>query len=260
MKNQIHNEDCFTTISKLDDNSIDLIITSPPYNGVKNKGSYQDSGDQKRYDVYQDNKSTKEYLEWSVNLFKEFDRITKPNRPLLYNFSYHNHEPMLPYLLINEIYNGTEWMVVDTICWKKPVSFPNMISPNKLSRKWEFVFVFCRKSEIKTFEIAKREYNVVINGTRRYKKTFSNFVEAKNNDGCQNLNKATFSSDLISQLLLRYANENYVIYDPFIGIGTTAIACINENKRNENNNYEWIGSELSTSQCEYANKRIMQLN
>lgn len=257
MKNTIQNEDCFATMAKMEDNSVDLIITSPPYNGVVNNHMYivvgEEFGDPnkpyKRYDEYQDNKTTQGYLDWSINLFKEFDRVIKPNRPILYNFSYNSSEPMLPYWLVNQIYNETEWMVVDTICWKKSKGFPNMISPNKLSRKWEFVFVLCRKSEIKTFEIAEREYSVKSNGTRRYKTCPNNFIEAKNNDGFQTINKATYSSDLVKQLLDRYANEGYVVYDPFTGTGTTAVACIDYG-------YDWIGSELSAEQCEYTLKRI----
>ena len=260
MINKIHNEDCFDTMAKMEDNSIDLVITSPPYNGLANKNMYivvgVEHGDitkpYKRYDEYQDDKTTEGYLDWSVKLFNEYDRVLKPNRPILYNFSYNSNEPMLPFWLVNEIYNNTPFMVVDTIVWKKPKNFPNFISQNKLSRKWEFVFVLCRKDEIKTFEIKEREYSLKSNNTRRYKKTFGNFIEAKNNDGFQTINKATYSSDLIKQLLDRYSNEGYVVYDSFIGTGTTAVAC-------KEYGLDYIGSELSTEQCEYANNRINQV-
>ena len=259
MENKIYNEDCFETMKRMEDNSIDLIVTSPPYNGVVNNHMYivvgEEFGDPnkpyKRYDEYQDSKTTSGYLEWSVNLFNEFDRVVKPNRPILYNFSYNSTEPMLPYWLVNEIYNNTPWMVVDTIAWKKPKGFPNMISPNKLSRKWEFVFVLCRKDEIKTFEIREREYTTKSNGTRRYKTCPNNFIEAKNNDGFQTINKATYSSDLVKQLLDRYANDGYVVYDPFIGTGTTAIACIDYG-------LDYIGNEISAEQCEFAENRIKE--
>ena len=111
------------------------------------------------------------------------------------------------------------------------------------------MFVLCRKDEIKTFEIKEREYSLKSNNTRRYKKTFGNFIEAKNNDGFQTINKATYSSDLIKQLLDRYSNEGYVVYDSFIGTGTTAVAC-------KEYGLDYIGSELSTEQCEYANNRL----
>lgn len=248
---KIFNEDCFETMKKLRDDSIDLVLTSPPYNGVVNKSMYIAVGKEKRYDEYVDNKSTPAYIEWTINLFKEFDRIVKPNRPILYNFSYNNYEPMLVYWLINEIYANTNWMVVDTIVWKKARNMANFMSPNKLSRKWEYVFVFCRKNEKNTFQIREREYSVKSNNTHRYKKTFSNFIEATNNDAPTELNKATYSSELVHKLLDVYANENYVIYDPFMGTGTTAYAC-----KTYNMELKCIGSELSAEQCNYANNRL----
>lgn len=47
--NKIYNEDCFITMSNMDDNFIDIVMTSPPYNMTARKGGYADSG---RYDVY----------------------------------------------------------------------------------------------------------------------------------------------------------------------------------------------------------------
>lgn len=51
-RNIIYNEDCFETMSsKLKPNSIDIVITSPPYNMTRRKGGVSDTG---RYDVYTD--------------------------------------------------------------------------------------------------------------------------------------------------------------------------------------------------------------
>jgi site-specific DNA-methyltransferase (adenine-specific) len=76
-----------------------------------------------------------------------------------------------------------------------------------------------------------------------------NFITAKNNDNSTDLNKATYSTELVRKLLLLYTKENDLIYDSFMGTGTTANACIIE-KRN------YLGSELSEEQCKYAEKRI----
>ena len=46
--------------------------------------------------------------------------------------------------------------------------------------------------------------------------------------------------------------DGYVVYDPYIGTGTTAIAC-------KNKNMFYIGSEISLDQCKYANERIMAI-
>ena len=63
------------------------------------------------------------------------------------------------------------------------------------------------------------------------------------------MNKATFSTELVRKLLKIYAKKNSVIYDPFMGTGTTALACIIDE-------HKYIGSEISKKQCLYAEKRI----
>ena len=84
--NTIYNEDCLQTMerfSKLD--LIDIVLTSPPYNMTERKGGESDSG---RYDVYEDWMSEEEYIGWTIRLFEGFDNILKPNRSVIFNFSY----------------------------------------------------------------------------------------------------------------------------------------------------------------------------
>lgn len=75
-----------------------------------------------------------------------------------------------------------------------------------------------------------------------------NYVEAANNDGRCPYNKATFSSDLVSQLVSLYSRGG-VVYDPFVGSGTTLAAC-------EAMGIDSIGSEISDKQCEWAADRV----
>ena len=90
---------------------------------------------------------------------------------------------------------------------------------------------------------------------QKYYDNVYNFIEAKNNDGPCKLNKATYSSDLCLSLFNIYAKPDYVIYDPFMGTGTTAIACLRYN--DGNNQIVCIGSELSAAQVEYSKDRIL---
>lgn len=75
------------------------------------------------------------------------------------------------------------------------------------------------------------------------------FVEAKNNDGACSYNKATYSSELCEKLLNIYAKPYGVVYDPFIGTGTTAVAC-------KRMGIDCIGSEISKKQVEFAINRL----
>lgn len=149
---------------------------------------------------------------------------------------------------LSDIIDYTPFTIADRIVWKKKNALPNNVSSNKLTRITEDVYVFCRKSEIKTFNANKPVSKVGKNGQTFYQNIF-NYIEAPNNDGKCDLNKATYSSSLCEQLLNIYAKEKATIYDPFMGTGTTAVAC----KRMGLNCF---GSEISEAQCNYAKERI----
>ena len=84
---------------------------------------------------------------------------------------------------------------------------------------------------------------------QKYYEVIDNYLEAKNNDGSCSLNKATFSTNLIEKLINIYGTEGDVIYDSFMGTGTTAVASLNKK-------CYYIGSEISKKQCEYSENRI----
>jgi site-specific DNA-methyltransferase (adenine-specific) len=133
------NEDCLTTMEKLTANTINCVLTSPPYNMTKRKGGYADK--QPRYDSYTDWKSEEEYNEWTSNIFNHLDKIIVENGVVLYNFSYSIENPWLPYTMIASIIQNTPFTVVDTIVWKKSNSIPHPASYNRLNRIIEFVYV-----------------------------------------------------------------------------------------------------------------------
>lgn len=249
--NKIYNEDCFVTMSKMDDSLINIVMTSPPYNMTKRKGGYADTG---RYDVYQDWLTEEEYVNKTIDLFNEFNRVIKPNGVVLYNFSYSIENPSLLYILASEIVKNTEWSIVDTIIWEKKSGLPFPANERRLSRIWEFVWVFARKNEVNTFNCNKQVKSISKKTGQKYYEVYYNIVKAKNNDAATpKINQATYSTDFCNQLFKIYGKEDYVVYDPFMGTGTTANACKNgEVKMN------YIGSEISEQQCEYANNRINQ--
>lgn len=254
-----YNEDCRKTIKRLKSNNqkVDIILTSPPYNTNKKQGKGRNlkntllkKGEKNtlRYDFYIDNISNEEYIKFSKDLFNSFKYILSDNGVILYNLSYGAENTECLFLTISEILSETDFTLADVIIWKKPNSIPNCISPNKLTRITEFVFVFCRKSEFLTFYTNKKIVSVRKNGQKMYGNYF-NFIEAPNNDGGCDLNKATYSSELCEKLLNFYAKPSAIVYDPFMGTGTTAIAC-------EKMGLGCIGSELSKDQVEYSKERL----
>lgn len=71
--NKIYNEDCIETMRRMDNNFIDLVITSPPYNC--------DIG----YDIYNDNKEWNDYLLWCKKWLKELYKVTKKDGRICIN-------------------------------------------------------------------------------------------------------------------------------------------------------------------------------
>ena len=260
MENKIYNEDCFVTMSEMPIGQCNVILTSPFYNTNKKAGktrtlqntSAKDGQyDYVRYDTHIDDMTDDEYCEFTRKLFWDFDRILNINGCVLYNINYGAENTEGIFKAINAIISDTNFTVADVICWKKSTAMPNNCSSNRLTRIWEFVFVLCRKNEMKTFYCNKRVTSLRKTGQKSYENVY-NFIEAKNNDGSCPYNKATFSSELCEKLLKLYCTPNGVVYDPFMGSGTTAVAC-------KKLGLNWIGSEISKNQCIFAENRLAKI-
>jgi DNA modification methylase len=246
--NKIYNEDCFKTLERIPNKSVNIVLTSPPYNtsrpGVTDKYN-------SRYDTFSDSKTYQDYIDWTVSVFKGYERILAKNGTVLYNLSYSADKPDLMWLVVAEIIKQTGFTTADCIAWKKNSAIPNNVSSNKLTRICEYVFVFCKKTELQTFHCNKKIAGKMQRTGQPIFENLFNFVEAANNDGTTPLNKATFSTELCRKLLWMYGKQGFVVYDSFIGTGTTARACIETKMK-------FIGSEISKEQCEYANTLIKQ--
>ena len=254
---EIRNEDCFDTMKSI--SPVDIILTSPPYNTNKKAGKSHTLTNTKvqeehyqyvRYDAFVDNFTNEEYMDFTRKLFCTFDTVLKPDGCVLYNLSYGAENTDGMFQAVNAVICDTPFTIADVIVWKKSNALPNSTSKNRLTRIWEFVFVFCRKTELKTFSMNKQIKSYRKTGQPAYENII-NLIEARNNDGTCPLNKATYSSELCEKLLSLYARKEATVYDPFIGSGTTAVACMRLN-------LNCIGSEISQAQCEYAKDRLVK--
>ena len=172
-----------------------------------------------------------------LNEFKEFSRIIKNKGVICYNISYHNENPILPTLLISKIHKETDLTIADIITWEKSTSIPFQTSPTKLSRICELIYVIVKKDHLHNFNTNKQISKLNKKTGQKFYKNYTNLIKAKNNDGVQSKLKASFSEDLVNKLINIYFPEDSIIYDPFIGIGTTARSCKKTGRK-------FIGSEL----------------
>ena len=85
---KLYNEDCLNVLRELPDESVDLIITSPPYNMKHKHNSTQEIIVE--YNGYDDNRNQEEYEEWQVKILDECYRILKQTGLLYYNHKVKN--------------------------------------------------------------------------------------------------------------------------------------------------------------------------
>ena len=242
--NTIYNEDCFLTIQRIKDSEIrpHIVLTSPPYN----QKCHHIAG-KKMYDTFNES-DVSDYIQFTVDLFNALDGILSQDGVILYNLSY-NQTYETFYKVLYNIIDQTPFTIPDKITWKKPFCIPVNTSPNKLSRLTEDVFVIARKTEVQTYKTSKK----FLYKEQQNKFTcLFNYIEAKNNDGSTDLNKATFSTELVLGLLEMFGfSKDIVVYDPFMGTGTTANGCVEFG-------CSYIGSEISPEQCQYAESRVLK--
>jgi len=244
--NNIYNGDTIELMSKVDDKSIDLILTSPPYLASIRQDNHKYPGAK---DIIRDNQTPEKYIEWIVDIFKQYERILSDDGVIVYNLSYTTFNPSLPYQVIAEIFKQTDLMIADTVAWEKSSCVPLSGHPNRLTRKAEFVYIFVKKDNIESFKTNKIISSRSKTG-QKYFKTYYNILKTKNNDGKIDGHDATFSSEMAEFFIDLYSKPFDTVLDNFMGTGTTAIACLNLNRK-------YIGFDLVEQYCNVAKERIL---
>jgi len=242
LTNQIYCGDTVEEMKKINDKSIQLILTSPPYLASIRKDNHKYPGAK---DQIKDNQSVKDYLRWIVNIFKEYERILTDDGVIAFNFSYTTFNPSLPYYLISEVFENTNLEIFDTLAWKKKSALPLCGHPNRMTRIVEFVYIFSKKPNFS----ANKKVTTISKTGQKYYDTYYNFLDAKNNDGKVEGHEATFSTEFASYFINLYSKEGDVVLDNFSGTGTTAYAATKMNR-------QYIGIDLVEKYCEFARKRL----
>ena len=122
--NQIILGDTLETLKKIDDDFVDVGVTSPPYNkGEKDKGWLVD---RVKYHNVPDIKDEKEYQENQINVLNEIYRITKPGGSFFYNHKlrWRNGVMLHPYAWVSQ----TKWTLRQEIIWHRKIAANNRIS------------------------------------------------------------------------------------------------------------------------------------
>jgi len=264
--------DCFELIKELPDNSIDLIITSPPYADIVNYG--------KNISI----QKPQDYCDWLLPIFNEIQRVLKPSGSFILNINdtckAGLRNPFI-YELIYRSQKETKLKFYDTYIWHKMNGIPNG-GTKRFRNTTEFIFHFVKDQKKLKFYMDRvlqdpaeatksrgkypwtvKAHGIIIDGHRQkdsslIKDYSANKVRPDNvvrfhtaGHARDNTIKhpAPFYKDLPKYYINLLTDEGDVVLDIFSGIGTTGLAC-KELKR------EYIGMELNEKYAEFSKKRI----
>lgn len=250
--NKITNIDCFEGFKTIEDKSIDLIVTSPPYNlGIE-------------YDMYNDRLPLNEYLKTIEELSKELFRIVKDDGRICINIAVDgkidpdNDEKIDILYKVKDLFYKTGFKYREQIFWDKENlksrtawgSFESASCPNVLL-PFEVILVFYKVSRKKYIsesvkEMINSDFSEYTNGHWKIK------GEKEDRDNKQTC-PVPFPQELVKRLIQLYSYRNDLVLDPFSGNGTT---CIVAKKLGR----QFIGFEISENYYNASLKKLKKVS
>ena len=219
--------DCLEVIRTIPDNSVDLIITSPPYNLGKSHHTGNNRFD--AYSTYIDDMPEQDYQMWQIQVLNECFRVLKDDGSMFYNHK-------------NRIKKGVqitpyEWLLKSNFIIKQKIVWFNG-SQN---------FDKCRFYPMteRVYWLAKSPKTKLFNAINHH-----DLFDTKDwkPEGTKSKFKRAFPITLPLDIISCFENAN-VVLDPFMGSGTTGVACVNTNRN-------FIGIELDEDYFNIAKERI----
>ena len=239
--NKIYCMDCLEGMSKIQDNSIDLIVTDPPYYIEQLKEDLKEKTLRSLSknvifcaDWDSSFKDLDEYKWFMLRVLKEFKRILKSKGQVYMFFSYH-HIHWFRQMIEEKGFRFYKYLI-----WYKPDTM--WVFPNQYGCNYEIIMWFRndeRYGEVKLNIGCKQRDVFVCNSTNiKYRKECGFHPTPK-------------PKEIIKSLIKNGSDDCDVVLDAFIGSGTTAVACKETNRK-------FIGFELNPEYIKIAEKRLQQ--
>ena len=252
--NTIYNENCLDTMKRMPDNFIDLTVTSPPYDNLRTYKGFVFPFEEIARQLYRVTK-VGGVIVWVVGdaTIKGSETGTSFRQALFFmDCGFRLHDTMIyhkstPPLTHNRYEQHFEYMFI--FSKGKPKSF-NAIFIDKIDKTYK---------DNRVNKSYRREKNgnidtgFVADSKNKIKgNVWKVFAGGGANDKIASQHPAVFPEQLANDHIISWSNEGNLVYDPFMGSGTTAKMAI-LNKRN------YIGSEISSEYCEIIKKRLEQI-
>ena len=230
--------DCLDIMKTIESDSIDCIVTSPPYNkkgliGKVRPGNQVWKKFNIDYDSYGDDLSEKDYHQWMVDILNEMRRIIKPEGSIFFNHKARRHKNKLH--LPTDFISKSDLYVYQLIIWNR-LSSPN-IRKDMLLPCTEHIY-WLVKSKPKVFKE---------NLTKEYQSEVWIINPDKNTK-----HPAPFPKKLVENCILLTTDENDIVLDPFLGSGTSAIVAKKLNRH-------YIGIEIDQKYIDLS-KELLGIN
>ena len=256
--------DCADVLKTLPNNSIDLIVTSPPY-ADNRKSTYNGI-------------PIDQYVDWFIPISLELERTLKPDGSLVLNIKERaingeRHTYVIE-LILQLRHQG--WLWVEEYVWHKKNSYPGKW-PNRFRDAWERCLHFTKHKSFKMYQdevmvpmgewaqsrLANLSETDKVRDESRvgsgFSKKISNWVDREMAyptnvlhlaTECSNRrHSAVFPLDLPTWFIKLFTEPGDVVLDPFIGSGTTALAARDLGRH-------FVGIEVNAEYCTLANERL----
>lgn len=246
MLNKIHVENCLDTMKRMPDDFVDLVVTSPPYDNLRNYNGYSFNFE---------------------SIAAELFRVIKPGGVVVW---------VVGDATVNGSETGTSFRQAlgfmdagfrlhDTMIWRKTNPMPK-VKTKRYFDVFEYMFIFSKgqpktfnpimqatkqgckvyNSTVKQISTGKERVakSFVLNG-ERFKDNIWDIAVAQN----KTAHTAVFPEQIAYGHVLSWSNVGDVVYDPFMGSGTTAKAAVMTSR-------QWVGSEISQEYADIALERL----
>ena len=231
--NKIECMDNMKYLKKIPDNSVDLVVTDPPYNvSQKNNMNYKNLS------------VVKNFGDWDFNfdpvpVLKELKRVLKPNGQI-YVFCGTKQIPI--YMKVFE----EEWFFRNLLVWNKTNPPPRLSKTNFLFANEYIVYAINEKvrpsDAVFNFSRQNEMHNIFITSALQSK-------ERLRDDDNKAVHPTQKPLSVLKKLIEVSSNKGDIVLDVFMGVGSTAVAC-KELSRN------FLGCEINKEYVKYANERL----